>query len=163
MKNKLIISLTLLALIIAACGGQATQTPPEPAAPTQAVTQPRPAPTSTSIATDTTAPATEIAAPATEASVGAGVSYANDIMPMLENSCNECHGGKQTKEGLDMKTYEGLMAGSFNGPVVTAGNSADSLLFELVAKGKMPKRGAKLTPEQIQIISDWINAGALNN
>ncbi len=137
MKNKLIISLTLLALIIAACGGQATQTPPEPAAPTQAVTQPTPAPISTSIATDTTAPATE-------ASVAAGVSYANDIMPILENSCNECHGGKQTKEGLDMKTYEGLMAGSFNGPVVTAGNSADSLLVELVTKGKMPKRGTQV-------------------
>ena len=45
MKNKLIISLTLLALIITACGGQATQTPPEPAAPTQAVTQPTPVPT----------------------------------------------------------------------------------------------------------------------
>ena len=62
-----------------------------------------------------------------------------------------------------MRTYEGLMAGSFNGPVVTPGNSADSLLVELVTKGKMPKRGTKLTPEQIQIISDWIDAGALNN
>ena len=160
MKNKLVISLTLLALIIAACGGQATQTPPEPAEPTLAVTQPTPAPTTAIPATDTTTSATE--APVVEAPI-AGVSFANDVLPILTNSCNECHGGKQTKEGLDMKTYEGLMAGSFNGPVVTAGNSADSLLVELVTKGKMPKRGTKLTPAQIQIISDWINAGALNN
>jgi hypothetical protein len=31
------------------------------------------------------------------------------------------------------------------------------------SSGKMPKRGPKLTAEQIQTISDWINAGALNN
>jgi hypothetical protein len=84
-------------------------------------------------------------------------------MPILTNSCNECHGVKQVKEGLDMQTYESLMAGSFNGPVLVAGNSADSFLVQQVVKGKMPKRGPKLTAEQIQIISDWIDAGALNN
>ena len=49
-----------------------------------------------------------------------------------------------------MRTYEGLMAGSFNGTVLVAGNSADSLLVQQVIKGKMPKRGPKLTTEQIQ-------------
>jgi len=156
MKNTLIISLTLLTLIVTACGGQAAQTLPEPVVPTQAVTQPTPIPTMASTATDATMPATE-------APVAAGVSFATDVKPILANSCNECHGGKQIKEGLDMRTYEGLMAGSFNGPVLVAGNSADSLLVQQVIKGKMPKRGPKLTSEQIQIISDWIDAGALNN
>ena len=156
MKNTLIISLTLLTLSITACGGQVAQTPPESVAPTQAVTQPTPIPTMASTATDATMPATE-------APVAAGVSFATDVKPILANSCNECHGGKQIKEGLDMRTYEGLMAGSFNGPVLVAGNSADSLLVQQVIKGKMPKRGPKLTSEQIQIISDWIDAGALNN
>jgi hypothetical protein len=155
MKNKLVISLTLLTLSITACGGQATQTQPEPAAPIQAVTQSMPIPTSTIIATETTTPATE--API------AGVSFAKDVLPILANSCNDCHGGKQIKEGLDMRTYEGLMAGSFNGPVLVVGNSADSFLVQQVIKGKMPKRGSKLTPAQIQIIRDWIDAGALNN
>ena len=165
MKNNLIISLILLTLLISACGGQTTPAsrPPEPAAPTQTVTQPMPTetatqpvpPTSTSIATDTAIPATE--APA------AGVSFANDVTLIFANSCNECHGGRQTKEGLDMQTYESLMAGSFNGPVIAAGNSADSFLVQQVVNGKMPKKGPKLTPAQIQTISDWIDAGALNN
>lgn len=159
MKKQLIFSLTLLTLLITACGGQATQTQPEPAVPTQAVTQPTPVPTSVPTLAST---ATDTPAPATEASV-AGVSFSNDVMPILANSCSECHGGKQTKEGLDMRTYESLMAGSFNGPVLVAGNSAESFLIQQVVKGKMPKRGPKLTPEQIQIISDWIDSGALNN
>jgi hypothetical protein len=28
---------------------------------------------------------------------------------------------------------------------------------------EMPKRGPKLKPEQVQLINDWINAGAPNN
>jgi mono/diheme cytochrome c family protein len=157
MKTKLTASLILLAFILAACGGQSTQTAPEPAAPTQAVSQPTEAPAAT-----TAPPAGEASAPAAEAPTSA-VSFANDVMPILKNSCVSCHGGDQTKAGLDMKTYESLMAGSFNGTVVVAGNSADSLLIQMVAKGKMPKRGDKLTSEQVKLISDWIAAGALNN
>jgi uncharacterized membrane protein len=163
MKNKLFISLTLFALFITACGGgQATQTAPEPAAPTQAVAQPTAAPTLASTPTDTTMPAADTALPATEAPV-ASVSFSKDVMPILSNSCSECHGGKQMKEGLDLRTYESLMTGSFNGTVLVAGNSADSLLVQQLVNGKMPKRGPKLTAAQIKIISEWIDAGAQNN
>jgi uncharacterized membrane protein len=162
MKKQLIFSLIALTFVIAACGGQTTQTPPEPAVPTQVAVQPTPVPTLASTSTDTAVPATEAAEPATEASA-AGVSFANDVKPILANSCNDCHGGKQTKAGLDLQTYESLMAGSFDGVVIVAGNSADSLLVQLVSEGKMPKRGPKLTPEQVQTISEWVDAGALNN
>jgi len=150
MKKKLIISLTLIAIMITACGGQPTQTPPQPAAPTQAESQPIVIPTLT------------VAAPAAELPAS-GVSFANDVKPIFDASCNDCHGGKQTKAGLDLTTYDSLMAGSFNGAVILAGNSADSLLVQLVADGEMPKRGSKLTPEQIQIINQWVDAGASNN
>lgn len=155
MKNKLTISLTILTFIITACVGQVAQTPPETAAPTQAVIQSTSVPTLANSATDAVTSATE--APV------AGVSFTNDVMPILAKSCNDCHGVKQIKEGLDMRTYESLMAGSFNGPVIVAGNSVDSFLVQQLVKGKMPKRGPKLTAGQIQIISDWIDAGALNN
>ena len=71
--------------------------------------------------------------------------------------------GKHVSEGLDMNTYETFLAGSQNGPVIVPGDANDSLLIQKVTAGKMPKRGPKLTPAQIQIITDWINAGALNN
>ncbi len=164
MKTKLIFSLTLLTLVIAACGAQTTQTTPEPAAPTQAESQPIVIPTLTVAApTEASAPTDEATMPATEAPATSGVSFANDVAPIFAGSCNDCHGGKQTKAGLDMTTYDSLMTGSFDGVVIVPGNSADSLLVQLVADGKMPKRGDKLTPEQVKLISDWIAAGALNN
>jgi len=60
-------------------------------------------------------------------------------------------------------TYADILAGSDNGPVVTPADAANSLLAELVSTQKMPKRGPKLTPPQVQVIIDWINQGALDN
>jgi len=91
------------------------------------------------------------------------VRYAKDVRPILESRCGTCHMGEFVSEGLDMNTYETLMTGSQNGLVIVPGDADDSLLVQKMVDGKMPKRGPKLTPAQIQIISDWINAGALNN
>lgn len=91
------------------------------------------------------------------------VSYTNDIRPILEGRCSTCHTGKLVSNGLNMESYESLMAGSQHGPVIVPGNAGGSLLVEKLTSGQMPKRGPKLTPAQIQLIIDWINAGALNN
>lgn len=74
-----------------------------------------------------------------------------------------CHGGDRVEKGLNLKTYADMMAGSENGSVVTAGKAADSKLVELILTQKMPKRGPKLTPPQVQLITEWVNRGALNN
>jgi uncharacterized membrane protein len=147
-----------LAMIIAAC---AAPTPEPNSAPTLEPTN-----TSAPLPTDTVAPPpTETAAPVepTATPEVSGVSFANDILPILQNRCFNCHGGEETKEGLNLGSYATLMAGSDNGPVVVAGDAANSLLAQQLLNGKMPKRGPKLTPTQIQLIIDWINAGALNN
>lgn len=91
------------------------------------------------------------------------VSYAKDVQPILESRCSQCHIGESVNKDLHMDTYESLLAGSQNGPVIIPGNAAGSLLVQKLESGKMPKRGPKLTPEQIQIIKDWIDSGALNN
>ena len=162
MKKQIFLASTLIFIaVLSACGPQATQTPLEPATQTETPVRPTqtPSPTETPLPTSTTAPATDIA---TEAAV-AGVSFANDVIPIFNNSCSKCHGVEQVKEGLDLTSYNTLMAGSFNGTVVTAGSTDDSFLVQQLIEGEMPKRGPKLTTEQIQVIANWINAGALNN
>lgn len=99
----------------------------------------------------------------TEIAPSAEVSYAKDVRPILESRCASCHMGEFVSEGLDMNTYKSLLEGSENGPVIDPGDAKHSLLIEKVTEGKMPKRGPKLTPAQIQILTDWINAGAPNN
>lgn len=160
LNAKTLITLLIIGLITA-CASQVTDTPAstateEPAAPTQTTTS-LPVATNTILPTDTAQPTS---APATETELqGATVSFADDIFPILQSRCINCHGGDRTEEGLVMLTYDELMAGSDNGPVVTVGDAQNSLLAELVSTQKMPKRGPKLTPPQVQVIIDWINQG----
>jgi len=161
MKLKFLVLLVMIRLL-SACGTQATETPTSapqstepPATPTQTVAN-------TSAPTDTAVPATE--APATQpVSQGVIVSFTNDILPIFNSRCANCHGGNRTEEGLVLLSYADVLKGSKNGAVVTPGIADESLLVELVSTQKMPKRGPKLTPTQIQLIVDWINQGALDN
>jgi len=162
-KTVLILTVSLLAsIILAACGAQNADSEPVSASekPTTVAIEPEPtvAPVETPKEFPTEAP-TE--APA-EAPAGK-VSFANDVFPIIESRCINCHGGDRIEEGLVMLSYDGLMAGSDNGPVIVPGDVEGSLLVELVTSKEMPKRGPKLTPPQIQIITDWVAAGALNN
>jgi len=157
MKRIVILSMLILGLITA-CGTQPTDAPasssPEPAAPTDA-----PLPTDTAIPTMIVPTTPPTVAPAQTSAV----SYSNDILPILESRCVNCHGGQRVEEGLSLKTFADIMAGSDNGPVIIPGDAGNSLLAEQIVSQEMPKRGPKLTPPQVQLILDWINQGALDN
>ncbi|MFT3893130.1 MAG: hypothetical protein QM730_15990 [Anaerolineales bacterium] len=146
--------------ILTACGSQPTEAPAS--MPTAAVVPATEAPTNPPADSPTSAPATEAPTAATSGQ-GSAVSFINDVLPLLESRCVSCHGGERTSEGLSLKSYAELMTGSNNGPVVTAGDANNSLIVELVATQKMPKRGPKLTPDQVQLLTDWINQGAQDN
>jgi mono/diheme cytochrome c family protein len=155
--------------LLSACGAQPTTLPTT--SPTETALPPTTAPTDLPPSTDTaapteSAPATEPPAatqPAEQISQGATVSFANDILPLLQSRCVNCHGGNRTEEGLVLRSHSDVLAGSDNGLVVIPGEAANSLLVEMVATLEMPDRGPKLTPPQIQLITDWVNQGALNN
>ena len=154
MKTKLLIVLVLAFGLLTACGGAPATTAPA-SAPTEE-------PAQSTQATEAPAAATT-EAPATEAPATGGVSFANDVLPLLTSRCGSCHGNNRREEDLSVTSYTNLMAGSKSGMVIIAGNAADSLLVELVTNKKMPKRGPKLTPDEVQLITDWVNQGAADN
>ncbi len=185
----LIVGLAVFSLMLGACAPATQPSAPQAAAPTAApaAAQPteKPAATATAApavteklaatatqpaATATQAPtATEKPAPtatstrASAAGQTTTVSFAKDVLPILQQSCIKCHGGEKTEADLSLKDYAGVMAGSENGPVVIPGNAAESDFVRLVAEGKMPKRANRLPEAQVKILTDWVNAGAPNN
>ena len=179
-NNKPIIILTLSLIagsLLAGCGTQAstepaaTQAPPtqlQPDSSSQDTQSETIVSTPTEIPADSPAeasaePQVQVEEP-TEAPVAdTAISFVNDVMPILESRCIKCHGGDRIEEGLLMRTYDEIMAGSDNGPIVIPGDTVNSLMVELVTSKEMPKKGPKLTPPQIQIITEWVAAGAPNN
>jgi hypothetical protein len=93
----------------------------------------------------------------------AGVSFSEDVLPILTSRCERCHGSGRLEAGLDLLSYDGVMAGSEDGPVVIPGSSATSRLVETIVSGEMPKRAPKLPAPEMETIADWVDEGALDN
>ena len=91
------------------------------------------------------------------------VSFATEVMPILEARCAECHSEENTELGLRLDSYEGVMAGSDYGTVVEAGDPDGSLLVDMIASGDMPEDGDPVPAEELELIKTWIAEGAENN
>ncbi len=76
---------------------------------------------------------------------------------MLQAKCGTCHGAAATA-GLNLSTYADAMKGSNSGPVILPGDAANSLIVQKQQAGGHP---GQLTPDEIEQLIEWINAGAL--
>ncbi|SDF05947.1 c-type cytochrome domain-containing protein [Terriglobus roseus] len=92
--------------------------------------------------------------------------YVQHIDPIWDNKCLSCHGDGQVKGGLRMDTFEALMVGGKDGPVIVPNKPDDSLLLKRVTlpeghKQFMPAEGKPpLSQEEIAWIRAWIQQGA---
>lgn len=88
------------------------------------------------------------------------VSFKADIQPIFDRRCTVCHGGTA---GLYLNSYDNVLRGGMNGPVVVPRDPSSSRLLQYVSNGNMPLGGPPLTQAQVQTLSNWIAAGAPDN
>jgi hypothetical protein len=90
-------------------------------------------------------------------------SYGRDIQPIFDRACIRCHGGQA---GLYLGSFDYLMAGSANGPVLVPGNPQASELVKRIqglSQPAMPLGDASLSSTEIEAIILWIDEGCPNN
>ena len=92
-------------------------------------------------------------------------SYARDIQPTFDEYCVRCHGGTLAENGLRLDAYEGVMKGTHGGPVVSPELASGSTLVWVIQgltapELRMPHAERLLSPNRIQNIILWIDAGA---
>src|SRR5215472_2597145 len=90
-------------------------------------------------------------------------SYAKDVAPIFASNCAGCHGGNAKMGNLSLDSYDSLKQGGHSGPVIVPGKSEDSRLYLLITKKAqpaMPLSGTPLSEGEIEIIKQWIDAGA---
>jgi hypothetical protein len=83
----------------------------------------------------------------------ATVSFANDVLPIIEANCTSCHQPGNTSGGYDLSDYTSIAA------------NANAVLGSMKANGYqlMPLGGPALPDSTIQKISCWINQGKQDN
>jgi mono/diheme cytochrome c family protein/uncharacterized membrane protein len=95
--------------------------------------------------------------------------YADIIRPVMEKTCVQCHGSGKQKGDLRLDNFGAIMKGGKGGPVIVAGNSAESELIKRSLlplddeKHMAPKGKTQLTENQIKLIAWWIDQGAPEN
>lgn len=92
--------------------------------------------------------------------------FAAVIQPILKAKCYQCHNEQKQKGELLMTSIAGLLKGGKDGPLWVAGNALNSHIIQranlpLEAKKHMPPKGkTQLTPQEIGLLTAWVNAGA---
>ncbi|MDE0556377.1 MAG: hypothetical protein OXI24_19360, partial [Candidatus Poribacteria bacterium] len=101
-------------------------------------------------------------------STQATVDYNLDVRPILADNCFACHGpdAKTREANLRFDTKAGAFSEPSGYPVIVPGKPGESELYLRVASNvdnyRMPPAGFNktLTPEQIDVITQWIREGA---
>jgi WD40 repeat protein/mono/diheme cytochrome c family protein len=82
--------------------------------------------------------------------------YFRDVRPLLQRQCQGCHQPNLKSSGLDLTSYEGLKAGGKRG-------ADPGLILKYVTgemKPQMPLGQTPLAAADIEVIRNWIAAGA---
>jgi menaquinol-cytochrome c reductase cytochrome b/c subunit len=91
--------------------------------------------------------------------------YETHVFPIFKRRCLSCHREGKEKGNYIMSTYESVMTSGDYAPNVIGGDLGSNLLRminreEIEAGGPMPPT-RPLRPEEIDIITRWVEAGAL--
>jgi hypothetical protein len=95
------------------------------------------------------------------------VSYKEDLLPLLQARCYECHSGEKPKDGVGFDHMDELIKTEGKRATVMKGDPSKSTMFSTIMKADdskkrmpPPKKGKRLTPEESGIIMAWIKEGA---
>jgi len=94
----------------------------------------------------------------------AKVDFVKDIQPIFADRCYGCHGPKKQEAEFRLDSKDVALKGGELGPAIVPGKSAESLLVKFVAgvdpEKVMPKKGERLSSEQVGLLRAWIDQGA---
>jgi mono/diheme cytochrome c family protein len=113
----------------------------------------------------TATPAPEDGVVTPTAAVGEGeTSFSAEVMPIFEAQCAACHG---SFGGWSAASYGDVMTTGDNAPAVIPGDAENSLLAQKILgtheEGTIMPPSGKMDDDEIQVILDWIEAGASDN
>ncbi|HXJ21450.1 MAG TPA: c-type cytochrome domain-containing protein [Polyangia bacterium] len=88
--------------------------------------------------------------------------FAKDVAPILDRWCVSCHGEKEAQAGLRLDSYEAILKGGDDGPVVVPGDVEQSQLLAQVERRARPAMPPKkrLPRDPVAVIRAWIASGA---
>ena len=91
----------------------------------------------------------------------------HDVLPIFQVRCVTCHGKREQRGGLDLRTVASRLKGGKSGPAIIPGDPDNSLIIRRIVSGEMPPAKEQLersvrppTENEVARLKAWIAAGA---
>ncbi len=99
------------------------------------------------------------------AEADAPVSFAKQVLPILQRKCQGCHQPAKAKGKLVLTSHEAMVKGGETGAGIEPGKPDESLLIDNVSGEKplMPPVGPPLSADEIALVSRWVAEGATDD
>ncbi len=82
-------------------------------------------------------------------------TFSQDVLPLLNLRCNNCHGGAAASAGIRLDSYSEVVKQVNSGRLMGSINQS-------IGYSPMPKNAGKMPACEIQKIQNWVDSGALN-
>ena len=102
------------------------------------------------------------------------IDFEKHLMPMIEESCIDCHGAPYVKNGrtippkagLRLDSHDAIIKGNLDGPIVSPGNLEESTIYQVIPLDPddpeiMPPKEGPWDEEQVAIISEAVGVSAV--
>jgi len=92
------------------------------------------------------------------------VDFARDVKPVLEAKCLSCHNPNNAKGEALLSDAASVLSASAK--LIVPGDARASRVYQVVIPGRsgerpeMPEKGDPLTPQEVELLKQWIDAGA---
>ena len=90
-----------------------------------------------------------------------------DVLPIFQARCVVCHGKREQRGGLDLRTRETRLAGGDSGPALVPGSPDTSLIIQKIEAGEMPPPDMQYdyavrnpTDAEVAKLRLWVATGA---
>lgn len=110
--------------------------------------------------------------PPPNAPIPTSINWTNNVFGVLAHHCGFCH-IQQQRGNFSLASYNSMLAGGTkvaltNRPVIVPGNAQASVLYQVLTNpvppfNMMPQLGGPVPAEDIALIEEWINTGALED
>ena len=91
-------------------------------------------------------------------------TYEDHVLPVFREKCCSCHNADRKAGGLDLTSYQQMMAGGNSGDVVAGGDADGSYLWQVVShesEPTMPPDADRIPDAMLKVIKEWIAGGVI--
>ena len=91
-------------------------------------------------------------------------TYEDHVLPVFREKCCSCHNADRKAGGLDLTSYQQMMAGGNSGDVVAGGDPDGSYLWQVVShesEPTMPPDADRIPDAMLNVVKEWILGGII--